>query len=96
LLLGQLFFRHVGDDRSNRPQDASFRLDPTTAPAQIDLEEKVGKQVHSRKGIYRVTDDELELCIDASDRPSEFKASTSAIVLRLKRMANQDEPVRSK
>ena len=74
---------------AQRDQEATFRIDATKTPAQIDLEEKEGNTVIIRKGIYRITGDGLELCIGSriSSRPKEFKASSLAILFRLKRQA---------
>jgi uncharacterized protein (TIGR03067 family) len=77
---------------SQRDQEATFRIDATKSPAQIDLEEKEDNNVIARKGIYRFTDDGLELCIGSriSSRPDEFKAGSFALLFRLKRPAAKD------
>ena len=75
---------------STRGQEATFKLDATKTPAQIDIQEKKGKDVSLSSGIYRLKGNELELCIGQSSRPTEFKASTGTALFRLKRVPRMD------
>lgn len=77
---------------SDQGHESTFRLDPGKTPGEIDLEEKddKNKTVRVQKGIYRLTGDELELCIGLARRPGDFKATTAGVLLRLKRKAAKD------
>lgn len=75
---------------SERGLEATFRLDPKKTPGQIDLQEKDNDEVRNRKGIYRLKDDQVEICIGSSGRPTGFNSSRSAVLLRLKRKGKKD------
>lgn len=75
---------------TERDQEGTFRIDPSKTPAQIDLEEKIDKKVRKSEGIYRVTDNGIELCIGMQKRPSKFKANNSAILMLLQRKTKKN------
>jgi uncharacterized protein (TIGR03067 family) len=71
--------------RERRTYD--IRFDATKSPAEIDLDQRVNREIVTRKGIYRQTDGGLELCIclNGRKRPKTFQADIDTVLLRLKR-----------
>ncbi len=69
-----------------------FRFDASKFPAEIDLDETRDRKLVTRRGIYRQTAEGMELCIAAvgESRPTEFRATSANVLLRLKR-AKQGE-----
>jgi uncharacterized protein (TIGR03067 family) len=83
-LLDHAKFVFTGDKMSLLGKDATFELDATKNPAQIDF--KNSRQI----GIYEFNGDDLKLCFGPSDdRPKEFKTKPrtdhSLFVLKRKR-----------
>lgn len=70
-------------------QAMTFELDETQTPAQLDLKEKQKKSIVTRQGICRLKGEGLELCIASQNlpRPHVFRATKSAILFQLKRVA---------
>src|SRR4029077_3860953 len=65
---------------------ATYRIDPTTSPRQIDL---VTRNDRIFRGIYKFEDEDLIVCLqpgDRVDRPDDFTApdGTDRILIRLK------------
>jgi uncharacterized protein (TIGR03067 family) len=52
--------------------EATFTLDPTKSPAQIDLTFGSGKNKMVVKGIYAVEKGELKICYSPKSRPADF------------------------
>lgn len=69
--------------QGDRELKATFKLDPTKDPKQIDLAIKNGDQEVLAKGIYKLENDTLTMCRTAGqkERPKEFKTSEEAGVL---------------
>jgi RNA polymerase sigma factor (sigma-70 family) len=79
-------------DKVNLPvkgeQVASYKINPDKKPKEIDL--LVGEEKTARKGIYRLEEDTLTLCVPeaaGAERPTEFatKEGTKHILIVLKK-----------
>lgn len=75
-------------ERRYRP----FRFNASKVPAEIDLDETRDRKIVTRKGIYRQTAEGMELCLGPAgeDRPTQFEATSSNVLLRLKRAKQGD------
>jgi uncharacterized protein (TIGR03067 family) len=69
---------------SSQPRVWALRLHPGRSAGQIDLEEKKDDEVTRYKGIYRVMDGDLYICIGEDRRPKEFTPGTWSVLMRLK------------
>jgi RNA polymerase sigma factor (sigma-70 family) len=69
-------------------KEATFSIDPSKSPKEIDLEVKDGpeREVGTWKGIYKLNDDELTICIvlPKTDRPTDFVSTEGEMVTLLK------------
>lgn len=89
LVFGPDFFRDLR---------ASYKLDPTKTPKEIELTSLEGfAKWKAMKDIYRLDDDRLTLCIQYDDRypaPTEFamKADSGLWLFHLKRWPRDDVP----
>lgn len=63
-----------------------FAMDATQSLATIDLTNIDAKKRNDLKGIFRLSGDELELCLGRNERPKSLD-DRGSLVLRLKRSA---------
>lgn len=68
----------------------TFKLDPSTSPAIVDMLVSAGVQKDAKiEGIYKIKDDELTICakVFGVDRPTEFESpgGSSIVLLVLKK-----------
>jgi len=64
----------VVNPETGHRRTATFRLDPSKSPRQIDL---INRNDRIYRGIYKLDDDDLVICLDRSEdgpRPVDFKA----------------------
>lgn len=64
-----------------------FKIDPTTAPACVDLLTTDGAQKDAViEGIYELKDKQLKLCVrlQGKDRPTEFASPDGSSIVLLK------------
>lgn len=64
----------VVNPESGQRRTATFRLDPSKSPRQIDL---INRNDRIYRGIYKLEDDDLVICLDRGEdgpRPTDFKA----------------------
>jgi uncharacterized protein (TIGR03067 family) len=69
---------------------ATFKLDPTKKPKQIDL--KIDDQKETGIGIYVIDGDTIKICAsEGKDRPKEFKSDGANTLITLKKAKNECE-----
>ena len=84
----------TGPKKGRMTATYAAKIDPTKSPKEIDLVEKIGDRKVILRGIYRVENGRLTICLgvaagDAevveSERPVEFKAHKNVQLLTLER-----------
>lgn len=76
--------------KSGKEDPATYKIDATKKPAEIDVTSKKGDKEEKSYGIYKVEGDKLILCVaeteNAKDRPKDFKTEGGkAVLLTLKK-----------
>lgn len=66
-----------------RVEEATYTIDATTSPKQIDIRPKEGDDDRVIKGIFKLENGKLILCLarPGSDRPTKFESNEGDLVI---------------